>query len=233
MHKQAAQDVYHSCAGVDYRPARAEELASVAKLYVDAFPHQWRCLLGPWACREYLRSVNNSRGYQLIIADHARIIAGFLILHLDLTIRLSRAWVGRAVCAGIKQTLLHPSNLPEILARIKYLRDNRRSTNQTPHFVPATFAPKNTLPSAYIDFIGVDGSFRQKGIGRGLTQASFAVAKERGRSVLKLTVSTANLPAISFYQKLGFQPVAANPNSHSVIMQKSQICSTATRDGTM
>ena len=59
--------------------------------------------------------------------------------------------------------------------------------------------------------ISVDRDFWGLGIGRGLTEACVACAKQAGYAQLELDVVTANHRAIALYQSVGFVEYGRNP----------------------
>ncbi len=58
----------------------------------------------------------------------------------------------------------------------------------------------------HMDHIVVDDKFRCKGIGKALFNAILEKAK-RNKTNIKIDTLVTNLPAINFYEKLGFKPL--------------------------
>ncbi|MBM3142055.1 MAG: GNAT family N-acetyltransferase [Chloroflexi bacterium] len=57
-----------------------------------------------------------------------------------------------------------------------------------------------------IYMLGVDPSYREKGIGRGLLEAGLLHLKNKGREIIDITVDSQNVAAVTLYRSLGFQP---------------------------
>lgn len=68
---------------------------------------------------------------------------------------------------------------------------------------------------AYITNVAVLPEYRRAGIGRALVEAAAKGAKERNCSFITLEVRESNLPAISLYESLGFEPVGKRKNFYS------------------
>lgn len=56
-----------------------------------------------------------------------------------------------------------------------------------------------------IYMLGVDPSYREKGIGRGLLEAGLLHLKNKGREIIDITVDSQNVAAVTLYRSLGFQ----------------------------
>jgi ribosomal protein S18 acetylase RimI-like enzyme len=71
-----------------------------------------------------------------------------------------------------------------------------------------TYSPfvKDSFSSIHIDQMGVNESFRGKGIGKKLMEEVRNIAKERGVSRIQLSVWSDNAQARRFYENLGFEP---------------------------
>jgi ribosomal protein S18 acetylase RimI-like enzyme len=73
---------------------------------------------------------------------------------------------------------------------------------------PAAFLAGILSPSdprqAYIHFAGVDPGTRQRGLGRVLYEAFFALARADGRSEVRAVTSPANTGSVAFHQSMGF-----------------------------
>ncbi len=63
----------------------------------------------------------------------------------------------------------------------------------------------NASKPVYIDRFGVNPDFARSGIGKLMLGKAMDVAKELGSDCLRLFVVDINLPAISLYEKIGFQ----------------------------
>jgi ribosomal protein S18 acetylase RimI-like enzyme len=61
-------------------------------------------------------------------------------------------------------------------------------------------------PSAWVEDLVVDEGARGAGAGRALLEVLSAWARERGASRLQLLVDEENLPALAFYQRMGWGP---------------------------
>ena len=66
---------------------------------------------------------------------------------------------------------------------------------------------------AYITLIAVDSSWQAKGIGRRLVMKTIERACQNGMKMIRLEVAKENFPAISFYEKCGFQRWKDDDNS--------------------
>ena len=82
------------------------------------------------------------------------------------------------------------------------------------------------LDECYIANVAVKSIHRKKGYGRLLVENALAVAKERGCTFITLEVRVSNLPAISLYEKCGFERVGERkdfysaPTENALIMTK-------------
>jgi len=65
----------------------------------------------------------------------------------------------------------------------------------------------NVCGEAEVIDIGVFSEYRKRGIGKGLFEAVFQYMRENGVGTLNLEVREDNIPAISLYEKLGFDKV--------------------------
>jgi len=68
------------------------------------------------------------------------------------------------------------------------------------------------LDEGYVGNVAVTPSFRRRGLGRALTKAMLADAKESGLSFLTLEVRAGNAPARRLYESCGFQTAGARKN---------------------
>ena len=66
---------------------------------------------------------------------------------------------------------------------------------------------------AYVHFVGVDPAYRGRGLGRELYRRFAALARERGRTILKAETGTFNRASIAFHTRLGF---ALEPGDETV-----------------
>lgn len=71
------------------------------------------------------------------------------------------------------------------------------------------------LDECYIANVAVKTSFRKKGFGKILVENALYVAEKKGCSFITLEVRTSNLPAISLYEKCGFERVGERKNFYS------------------
>jgi len=62
-----------------------------------------------------------------------------------------------------------------------------------------------TWVNAHINDVVVDGGARGRGVGRALTEAAIAVARERGAQVVRLTSAGHRQDAHQLYESLGFR----------------------------
>lgn len=80
---------------------------------------------------------------------------------------------------------------------------------------PAAFLVGILSPSdrcrAYIHFVGVAPQARQRGLGRVLYEAFFALARADGRSVVSAITSPVNSGSIAFHRSLGFSVTGPVP----------------------
>lgn len=64
----------------------------------------------------------------------------------------------------------------------------------------------------YVDNIAVFPSFRRRGVGRALTEALIARARERNAEFFSLEVRTSNAPAVALYESLGLRQAGRRKN---------------------
>lgn len=65
-----------------------------------------------------------------------------------------------------------------------------------------------TGDDAEIIVIGVDGTYRNRGIGVLLSQKMIEIVKKKNKKAIFLEVRKSNLSAIGLYTKLGFEPIS-------------------------
>ena len=68
------------------------------------------------------------------------------------------------------------------------------------------------LDEGYIGDVAVMPGFRRRGVGRSLTEAMLADARERGLLTLALEVRESNAPALALYERCGFTEVGRRKN---------------------
>lgn len=71
------------------------------------------------------------------------------------------------------------------------------------------------LDECYIANVAVKSSCRKQGYGRRLVENALFTAKERDCTFISLEVRKSNLPAISLYEKCGFEKVGERKNFYS------------------
>lgn len=71
------------------------------------------------------------------------------------------------------------------------------------------------LDECYIANVAVKNSFRKRGYGQKLVENAVFTAKEKNCSFITLEVRVSNLPAISLYEKCGFEKVGERKNFYS------------------
>ena len=82
------------------------------------------------------------------------------------------------------------------------------------------------LDECYIANVAVKGSCRKQRLGKALVENALAVAKEKGCCFITLEVRVSNLPAISLYEKCGFEKMGerksfySSPTENALIMTK-------------
>jgi len=64
--------------------------------------------------------------------------------------------------------------------------------------------------------MGVRKKFRRQGIGRKLSEQTISEAREQGLERIELEVLASNIPAISLYEKLGFQVEGVKKNARKL-----------------
>jgi ribosomal protein S18 acetylase RimI-like enzyme len=64
--------------------------------------------------------------------------------------------------------------------------------------------------------MGVQKEFRRQGIGRKLSEQTISEAREQGLERIELEVLASNTPAISLYEKLGFQVEGVKKNARKL-----------------
>ena len=64
----------------------------------------------------------------------------------------------------------------------------------------------------YVDNIAVSPAHRRQGVGRAVTKALIARARELGGSLLSLEVRPSNQAAVALYTRLGLKPVGLRKN---------------------
>ncbi len=83
-----------------------------------------------------------------------------------------------------------------------------------------------TYDEAEVTNIAVKSEYRKQGIGRMLVDGVVSQAQERGANTIVLEVRESNLPAISLYEKCGFENIGIRkdfyerPVENAVIMWK-------------
>ena len=76
-----------------------------------------------------------------------------------------------------------------------------------------------TSPTAYVKFVGVRTSHRQRGVGHALYEYFIMVAKRQGCNELKAITSPNNRISIVFHQSLGME-LLGEPNDEGIIVMK-------------
>lgn len=82
------------------------------------------------------------------------------------------------------------------------------------------------LDECYIANVAVKGSLRKKGYGQRLVENALETAKNKGCFFITLEVRVSNIPAISLYEKCGFDKVGERkdfysaPKENALIMTK-------------
>lgn len=74
-------------------------------------------------------------------------------------------------------------------------------------------------PTAYVKFVGVRASHRQRGVGRALYEYFIEIAKKQGCSELKTITSPNNLISIAFHQSL-LMELIGEPNEEGITVMK-------------
>jgi ribosomal protein S18 acetylase RimI-like enzyme len=67
---------------------------------------------------------------------------------------------------------------------------------------------------AYIHFVGVAPAARQRGLGRVLYEAFFALARADGRSVVTAVTTPGNAESVAFHRAMGFTVTGPVPGYH-------------------
>lgn len=70
----------------------------------------------------------------------------------------------------------------------------------------------SVLDEGYVTNIGVLPEYRKKGIGKMILEKLLECAKAKKLTFLSLEVRPSNVPAISLYEKYGFEMVGRRPN---------------------
>jgi ribosomal protein S18 acetylase RimI-like enzyme len=68
----------------------------------------------------------------------------------------------------------------------------------------AGFVSQAYPDEAYIHFVGVNPQGRGAGVGRGLYERFFEIARARGCTIVRCVTSPANTKSIAFHQRMGF-----------------------------
>lgn len=82
------------------------------------------------------------------------------------------------------------------------------------------------LDECYIANIAVKSEYRKQGFGKSLVENALSVAKKKGCSFITLEVRVSNRPAISLYEKCGFEGIGERkdfysaPTENALIMTK-------------
>jgi len=77
-----------------------------------------------------------------------------------------------------------------------------------------------TSPVAYVKFVGVRPSHRNKGLGRRLYEHFIEFARTKGCTELKAITSPANTASIAFHQRLGME-LLGEPNENGIPIVKN------------
>lgn len=82
------------------------------------------------------------------------------------------------------------------------------------------------LDECYIANVAVKSEYRKQGFGKSLVENALSVAKKKGCSFITLEVRVSNRPAISLYEKCGFEGIGERkdfysaPTENALIMTK-------------
>lgn len=82
------------------------------------------------------------------------------------------------------------------------------------------------LDECYIANVAVKGSYRKNGYGKALVENALHTAEKKGCAFISLEVRVSNAPAISLYEKCGFEKLGerkdfySSPKENALIMTK-------------
>ncbi len=189
---------------VNVRTLEDRDLPRVAEIHLASFPRAAISRLGLEAARRFYESllIGPHDAYAVVAVDHDCIVgycfggvwhaaeAYFLrrnILYLAFAL-LRRPWL-----------LAHPFFRSRITPSIRLVL--RRAPTSNPLAPPAAA----TNRSFGIQSIAVDPAFQGRGVGRVLLQASEAIARGRGFTVMDLSVHTDNAAAVALYKRTGWE----------------------------
>ncbi|MBZ5604468.1 MAG: GNAT family N-acetyltransferase, partial [Acidobacteriia bacterium] len=188
------------------RPATDADASSIAAIHRETFPRSGLSALGQRALTDYYRwQMQTTPELDSAAAEHSGRVVGYCLAggsfgSLADFLRSHGSIVAR-------ETLRHPAVLIDarLLRIFPYL--TRRIRKQ---FRPARDKIRSAQLGAHsygIQAIAVAAEAQRRGVARALMAWAEAEGLRRGIRYMYLAVDTANQPAISFYEYLGWQRV--------------------------
>jgi ribosomal protein S18 acetylase RimI-like enzyme len=171
------------------RAATLDDVAAVAGLHMDRFPHGFLPTLGLRALRRlYRHLVQSSRAFVLVADDEDGVI-GFVAVAED-TRRVYREF------------LLHDGLTVALVALPAVLRAPRRVWETVRY---GGRADHEGLPAAEILAIAVSDRARGEGVASRLVQAALQELRHREIDAARVVTATENAQALRVYERAGFR----------------------------
>lgn len=174
----------------EVRAARADDVESLARLYVEAFGEKIRWAFGKQAdaMQAVVRTLlanDQMRLHETLIAEHNGEVVGMAVLRLDHTHRPSWLVVWRLV----RQIVRGWRVLPVVFVMTSMCSNLCTTTR------------------SYLESLAVDARYRGQGIGTQLIERCFEESLRAGKSQISLHVTDANPRAKQLYLRMGFRTV--------------------------
>jgi ribosomal protein S18 acetylase RimI-like enzyme len=171
------------------RPAALDDVAAVASLHMDRFPHGFLPTLGSRVLRRLHRHLVQSSSAFVLVADDERGVTGFVAVAED-TRRVYREF------------LLHDGMTAALVAIPTALRAPRRVW-ETLHY--GGRADHAELPAAEILAVAVAERARGGGVASRLVGAALQELRRREIDAARVVTATGNAQALRVYERAGFR----------------------------
>ncbi|MCD6405633.1 MAG: GNAT family N-acetyltransferase [Planctomycetes bacterium] len=203
-------------AEIAIREATGADLDGIVDVYRKCFPASGRVRLGRRTSSKYFQGLVAHSSYRLYVAEGRRVIAGFAVLVVASGPLLSRTrllgspgvWL-EMVRFGVR----HPGAAFGHLLGVARALLQRGGPGKAVRCEAAERFSR--MKAAWLEILGVNPSWRRRGVAASLIAHISGVAAEMGCGCVKLNVDRDNAGAIGCYEKQGFVRTVESPTEYT------------------
>lgn len=203
-------------AEIAIREATGADLDKVVDVYRECFPASGRVRLGRRTSLRYFQGLVANRSYRLYVAEGKGAIAGFAVLVVASGPLLSRTSLLGSPGVWLEMArfgVTHPGvAFGHLLGVARALREGGGPGKAVRCEAAGRF---DGMKAAWLEILGVNPSWRRRGVAAGLIAHVSGVAAEMGCECVKLNVDGDNAGAIRCYEKQGFVRAVESPTEYT------------------